>query len=472
MSDFCSDEGRMTADKVQKICKQTGGYNTRCLNEKLYLHFKGWPRIENLDEFTGARVIWLEGNGLRKIEGLYPCAGLRQIYLQQNCLQKIENLEGFNELRCLNLAENFISKIENLSCVPLLETLQLSNNSITTYDDLEHLCECMSIRVLELAKNKIEDPRIVDVLETLPELKVLKLDGNPVVRKIPAYRKTLICRLKNLTYLDDRPVFEEERMTAEAWMRGGIEAEKIERQRQRAAKRAAEDRRHKAFFKMVEDAKKQRRAQKDRHQNVQNSGAVENDDKTTWRDQQQTALVDKLENDLAKSKRVVRRDGKRRTRCIIEEVENTTTPTRTKCTFQEVVSNKSQESNESLQTGGRGGSVHTGHDSSSTRKAKSRKEREDRLRQAMAAVDAERKLHSADDQPKQITPVVQKSISAAWTETEPQVAPAPRFANLDDQEVAAELLDEETWADISNLKNSLNDEHINVLEELDFEELD
>jgi len=57
------NDGRMTAAIVQKLCKETGGYNTKCLNEKLYLHFKGWPRIENLDEFTGARVIWLEGNG-------------------------------------------------------------------------------------------------------------------------------------------------------------------------------------------------------------------------------------------------------------------------------------------------------------------------------------------------------------------------------------------------------------------------
>ena len=57
--------------------------------------------------------------------------------------------------------------------------------------------------------------QIVDVLECLPDLRLLKLDGNPVIRKISGYRKTLICRLKNLTYLDDRPVFEEERLTAE-----------------------------------------------------------------------------------------------------------------------------------------------------------------------------------------------------------------------------------------------------------------
>ena len=98
-----ADDGRMTAEKVQKLCKESGGYNTRCLNEKIYLHFKGWPKIENLEEFTGARVVWLEGNGsclstsltkpvvlnadkvlhlitgLQKIEGLEALTGLRQM---------------------------------------------------------------------------------------------------------------------------------------------------------------------------------------------------------------------------------------------------------------------------------------------------------------------------------------------------------------------------------------------------------
>lgn len=37
-------------------------------------------------------------------------------------------------------------------------------------------------------------------------------------------------RLKRLTYLDDRPVFPEERRTVEAWGRGGHEAEVAERE--------------------------------------------------------------------------------------------------------------------------------------------------------------------------------------------------------------------------------------------------
>ena len=101
---------------------------------------------------------------------------------------------------------------------------------------------------------------MIDILATMPNLKVLKLDGNPITRKMKSYRKATICRLKNLTYLDDRPVFPDERLLAEAWGRGGIEAEKIERQRQRKLKEWTEKNRHKQFFEYVNRARTTREA--------------------------------------------------------------------------------------------------------------------------------------------------------------------------------------------------------------------
>lgn len=49
----------------------------------------------------------------------------------------------------------------------------------------------------------------------MPKLAVLYLHGNEVTKKIQHYRKTLIHRIPTLKYLDDRPVFEDERRYCE-----------------------------------------------------------------------------------------------------------------------------------------------------------------------------------------------------------------------------------------------------------------
>lgn len=72
-------------------------------------------------------------------------------------------------------------------------------------------------RILDLSFNKLEDPEIVSIFEQMPNLAVLNLMSNPVIRKIQNYRKAMISKCKSLTYLDDRPVFEKERLAVEAW---------------------------------------------------------------------------------------------------------------------------------------------------------------------------------------------------------------------------------------------------------------
>lgn len=161
----------------------------------------------------------------------------------------------------MNLSKNCISRIENLSNLKKLTTLSLGHNHITTVDDFVHLKECPQITTLDLQENRIQDGMaLLEVLEHLPDLSVLYLQGNPGVKKIRHYRRQVIARLKNLKYLDDRPVFDDERQRCEVFWRvyqennderAAAHAEREEIARQGKEKREKEEREFIAFAEFV-----------------------------------------------------------------------------------------------------------------------------------------------------------------------------------------------------------------------------
>merc|ERR1711998_439000 len=147
------------------------------------------------------------------------------------------------ELVTLQLEGNLVTEIDSLSHLTKLQTLNLAGNHLTTVEKLQHLKLCHSITNLDISNNKIEDPTgLLELLQEMPNLAVLILKGNNCLQQIKHYRKTFIANLPKLKYLDDRPVFDDDRRCAEAWFKGGFEAEREERQKIKDEKKARDDR--------------------------------------------------------------------------------------------------------------------------------------------------------------------------------------------------------------------------------------
>lgn len=257
----------MTAEYLKAYCKEERSkkndiYSTPELNDKLYLHYKGFRKIQNLEPFTSLKVIWLEGNGLEEISGLEKNTMMRTLYLHENCIHDMKGLGTLTDLNTLNLSKNFVTTIAGLENCQKLETLMLAHNHLAMADDVRHVLQVPSIVSVDLQHCRIEDPSVIEIFAQMPNLRVLYLMGNPVVKQIRYYRKTVVASCPNLRYLDDRPVFEDERRRVNRWKaaydetgnyEAANEAERDEIVVIREEKRQAEERNFRAFDAMVKE---------------------------------------------------------------------------------------------------------------------------------------------------------------------------------------------------------------------------
>ena len=70
------------------------------------------------------------------------------------------------------------------------------------------------------------------------------MHNNEFTKKIANYRKKIISLIPNLKYIDDKPIFEDERRFAEAWARGGLDEERKERALYKKEKEEEQIRQH------------------------------------------------------------------------------------------------------------------------------------------------------------------------------------------------------------------------------------
>ena len=200
------------------------------LNEVLYLHYGGFVKIQYLDPFINLKALWLNNNAITKIEGLSSLINLSCLYLQNNLIEKIEGLDNLKNLKTLVLSFNYINKIENLENLNYLTTLEIDHNKIKEIENLKGVLSLKSLNILNLSNNDIDDTSFSDIIEQLPQLRVLRMEGNSVIRKMENYRRILIIKNLELKYLDDTPIEENDRRLANAWKLGGKVEEKKERE--------------------------------------------------------------------------------------------------------------------------------------------------------------------------------------------------------------------------------------------------
>ena len=86
------ENGRVVMNQryIKRLCEEQGLYLTPSVNDKLYLHFKGFSKIQNLEEYINLCTLYLENNLIRAIEGLDNLKSLRFLYLHNNMIKKIE----------------------------------------------------------------------------------------------------------------------------------------------------------------------------------------------------------------------------------------------------------------------------------------------------------------------------------------------------------------------------------------------
>ena len=248
------DEGcKMTKRSISEQCMKHQLYITPEMNDILYLQCQGYTEIANLEPFINLKSLWLDNNALDSISGLDNQTLLTNLYLNNNMISDITGLESLINLKILNLAHNYIRSIQGIDKCPL-PTLDLEGNRLKMATDIEQIVLCPSIKALNLANNQIDDQNILTILEKLTKLKFLRLDGNPVIRKIQNYRRTLIIKFPKLRYLDNCPVTEEDRRLAKAFFDGGREAENDERLKIREEKTKLDKDNMKSFRHMQRDA--------------------------------------------------------------------------------------------------------------------------------------------------------------------------------------------------------------------------
>lgn len=124
----------------------------------------------------------------------------------------------------VDVSENRLTRIVGLDVLPHLSNLNVSKNALSAADGIENLTGCKKLSSIDFSHNSFETYDVIDTLSRIPTLLSINMAGNPIAAKVSHFRKKMIVAIKSLRYLD-RPIFDMDRASAEAWSIGGRDAE-------------------------------------------------------------------------------------------------------------------------------------------------------------------------------------------------------------------------------------------------------
>eukprot|EP00227_Mantoniella_beaufortii_P004742 CAMPEP_0197606866 /NCGR_PEP_ID=MMETSP1326-20131121/45943_1 /TAXON_ID=1155430 /ORGANISM="Genus nov. species nov., Strain RCC2288" /LENGTH=230 /DNA_ID=CAMNT_0043174855 /DNA_START=246 /DNA_END=935 /DNA_ORIENTATION=- len=172
---------RMTPRVLSDICKDHGAPTCNLAVVQLHLNCVGFTAIDEcISNYPEVESLWLERNKVEKIEHLDALKRLRCLGLNSNLIARVEGVAHMKHLTMLNLCGNRLTRLDGLKTLKSLSILLVADNQLRSREDIAHLAECPSVQELDLGGNLIDDVGAVEVLEQMPELRILVLERNPV----------------------------------------------------------------------------------------------------------------------------------------------------------------------------------------------------------------------------------------------------------------------------------------------------
>ena len=188
------------------------------LTKKIILEKSNWDNLDQVEclILRDMKIKIVESN---KDVNLDDLVNVEWLYLSHNVISDLYGISTLNTLIELNLNHNMIHDVTPLEELTNLEKLFLAQNKIS---EISPLVKLQRIVVLSLFDNDIfHMDSTLETFESLPKLKELSVDNNPVNAK-EGFKYHLIMRL-NLSLIDDEKISDLDRDLAKLfYKREGI----------------------------------------------------------------------------------------------------------------------------------------------------------------------------------------------------------------------------------------------------------